>query len=299
MTMFKLSTLVTSKALAESLDKFPNKLRVLDATWFLPNSGRNGFKNYKEGHIPGAVFFDIDECSAKSDYEHMLPSESQFADYVGNLGIDNDTHVVVYNDNPEFALFSAPRVWWTFKVFGHHSVSILNGGLKAWKDDRREIVSGVESVPKKSFKAKLNTGWIKSYEDMVDNIKSKKFQVIDARSSGRFHGTQPEPRQDTKPGHIPGSYSIPFTNILAPYTSPDGTVLEHGSIKSVEELKNTFNEAGVDLNSPLTASCGSGVTACCLVFAAYLCNKETCVYDGSWLEWYKRSTPDLREQCPE
>lgn len=298
--MLKLGTLVTAKHLAESLSKFPNKLKVLDATWYLPNFGKKGIENYKDGHIPGALFFDIDECSGKSPYEHMLPTEQQFSEYVGNLGIDNDTHVVVYNDHPDHAMFSAPRVWWTFRVFGHDSVSILDGGLRAWRDEKFKLASGVETAPKKSFKAVLDLRFVKSFEDVVENMSSQKFKLADARSKGRFHGTDPEPRPDIKPGHIPGSVSIPFTSILGPCTNSDGKVVERGVVKSPEELKKVFSDAGVDLSQPLTVSCGSGISACCLVLAAHLCGKgDTCVYDGSWLEWYSRSTPEQREECPE
>jgi thiosulfate/3-mercaptopyruvate sulfurtransferase len=193
--MLKLNTLVTAKALSECISNFPKKIKVLDATWFLPSYGKKGIEVYKEGHIPGAAFFDIDECSTRSEYEHMLPSESQFADYVGNLGIDNDTSVVVYNAHPDFALFSAPRVWWTFHVFGHRDVSILSGGLRSWKDAGFPVATGVETHTRKVFNPKLNKDLIKSFEDVAENITSQKFQLIDARSAGRFHGTDPEPRK--------------------------------------------------------------------------------------------------------
>lgn len=298
--MLKLNTLISAQQLAAGIAKFPEKLKVLDATWFLPSYGRKGFDNYKNGHIPGAQFFDIDACSTKSNYEHMLPSESQFAEYVGNLGIDNETHVVVYNDHPDFALFSAPRVWWTFRVFGHDGVSILGGGLRSWKDAGYPIATGEEGGQKKSFITNLDASRVKSFEDVVNNITDPKFQLVDARPAGRFHGTAPEPREDVKPGHIPSSCNIPFTSILGPYTGPDGNVIERGAVKNPEELMKLFTEAGIDLNKPITASCGSGVTACCLVLASYLCGKkDTCLYDGSWLEWYKRSRPEQREECPE
>ncbi|XP_045212358.2 3-mercaptopyruvate sulfurtransferase-like [Mercenaria mercenaria] len=297
--MLKLNTLVTAKHLFECITKFPEKMRVIDATWFLPNYGKKGFDNYKMGHIPGAAFFDIDACTTKSEYEHMLPSETHFAEYVGNLGIDNDTSVVIYNDHPDFAQFSAPRVWWTFRVFGHEGVHLLDGGLRSWRDAGFPIATGVETPQKKAFTAKLNRNHIKSFEEVADNIASQNFQVVDARSAGRFHGTDPEPREDCKPGHIPGSASIPFTRILDPYTSPDGKIVNGGAVKSTDDLKKVFTEACVDLNRPLTTSCGSGVTACCLVLAAYLCGKnDTCVYDGSWVEWYKRSSPEQREESP-
>ena len=200
--MLKLNTLVNATALNEYITKFPKKIKVLDATWFLPSYGKKGFDNYRESHIPGATFFDIDKCSTDSEYEHMLPSESQFADYVGNLGIDNDTRVVVYNDHPDFALFSAPRVWWTFNVFGHKDVSILSGGLRSWRDAGFPVAAGVETQPRKTFTAKLNRDFIKSFEDVKENITSQRFQLIDARSAGRFHGTDPEPREGKISKHV-------------------------------------------------------------------------------------------------
>jgi len=193
--MLRLGTLVTARHLAECL-KAPNlKLRVVDATWFLPNYGRTGLQNYNEGHIPGAVFFDIDACTTPSPYEHMLPSEEKFSSYVGNLGIDNDTHVVVYNDHPDFALFSAPRVWWTFRAFGHKAVSVLDGGLRTWRDAQLPLSKDQECVKNVSFNAKLDPSFVKSFEDVVKNITERKFQVIDARAAGRFEGTAPEPRE--------------------------------------------------------------------------------------------------------
>lgn len=196
--MIKFGTLVTAKHLAEGLAHPAKKLRVVDATWFLPNFGKKGIDNYLQGHIPGAVFFDIDACITPTEYEHMLPSESVFADYVGNLGIDNETHVVVYNDHPSFALFSAPRVWWTFRAFGHEAVSILDGGLRAWRDEKFDISTGKETVPPARFNASFNPSFVKSFEEVAANIEQKTFQVMDARPAGRFEGTAPEPR----PGKI-------------------------------------------------------------------------------------------------
>lgn len=192
--MLKHSTLVTAKHLSDAIAKSPNALRVLDATWYLPNTGKKGVDNYKNGHIPGAVFFDIDACSAESEYDHMLPTESQFADYVGNLGINNNTHVVLYNDHPDFALFSAPRVWWTFHVFGHKHVSILEGGLRSWRDAGFKLDTGVETAPKESYTATIDSSRVIPFEEVASNISSQKFQLMDARSTGRFHGIDPEPR---------------------------------------------------------------------------------------------------------
>ncbi|XP_052816505.1 3-mercaptopyruvate sulfurtransferase-like [Mya arenaria] len=300
--MLRLGTLVSAKHLAECLKTQANKLRVVDATWFLPNYGRTGIQNYMECHIPGAVFFDIEACTRPSPYEHMLPSEEVFSEYVGNLGIDNETHVVVYNDHPDFALFSAPRVWWTFRAFGHSTVSVLDGGLRMWRDANLDLAKGHETVPvpKLNFNAKFNESFVKSFEDVMKNINEKQFQVVDARPAGRFDGTSPEPRADCKPGHIPGTTSIPFPSVMTSYTGPDGQEVKHGAVKDRRTLEKMFDGAGVDLSRSLTASCGSGVSACVLAFAAHLCGKEdVSVYDGAWVEWYKRSRPDQRENCPD
>ena len=186
--------LITATELSEYLKDSSKKIRVVDGTWFSPN-GKKGVDNYLKGHIPGSVHFDIDTCVTPSDYEMMLPSESVFSDYVGNLGIDNDTHVVVYNDHPSFALFSAPRVWWTFRAFGHNAVSILDGGLRTWKDAKFDISTGQETVTPATFTPKLNQSFIKSFDDVKVNIEKKEFQLVDARPTPRFEGKAPEPRE--------------------------------------------------------------------------------------------------------
>lgn len=193
--MRNLGTLISAAKLAECFRTSTAKLRVVDATWYLPNFKKTGIESYLEGHIPGAVFFDIDACCTPSPYEHMLPSEKQFSEYVGSLGIDNDTHVVVYNNHPDFPVFSAPRVWWTFRAFGHTAVSILDGGMRVWRDAKYDIATGQGTLPPKcNYTAKFNPNFIKSYEDVLKNIETKQFQLIDARPRGRFLGTDPEPR---------------------------------------------------------------------------------------------------------
>nr|XP_019933951.1 PREDICTED: 3-mercaptopyruvate sulfurtransferase-like [Paralichthys olivaceus] len=185
--------LVTSKWLAEAVAA-KGKMRILDASWYLPKLRRSARSEFKRRHIAGAAFFDIDQCCDKtSPLDHMLPPEKSFADYVGNLGIENDTHVVVY-DASEFGAFSAPRVWWMFRVFGHRAVSLLNGGLRNWELDGRPVSDKYQRPAPSEFKASLNRTWVKTYEDMLDNLDTKKFQVVDARPEGRFRGLDPEPR---------------------------------------------------------------------------------------------------------
>uniref|UniRef100_A0A3Q3WCE2 Sulfurtransferase n=1 Tax=Mola mola TaxID=94237 RepID=A0A3Q3WCE2_MOLML len=239
--------LLTTKRLADAM-KVQGKMRILDTSWYLPKQRRNAKSEFKKKHIPGAAFFDIDQCCDKtSPLDHMLPTASVFADYVGNLGIDNDTHVVLY-DASEFGAFSGPRVWWMFRVFGHSEVSLLNGGLRNWE---------LEGRPK--------------------------FQVVDARPAGRFKGLDPEPRDNTEPGHIPGSISMPFHSFLS----------QSGHFLPQEQLQALFARAGVDLSRPVCVSCGSAVTACHVVLAAHECGHPgVSVYDGGWSEWYTRAVPE-------
>ncbi len=170
------------------------KLRILDTSWYLPKTKRNPGAEFARTHIPGSSFFDIDECSDKSSaFDHMLPSPSLFSRYVGELGIGNDTHVVVY-DTSDFGAYSAPRVWWMFRLFGHSLVSVLDGGMKNWLADGYPVTSEYSKPECRQFKAAVNQLWVKSYEDVLENIRTRRVQTVDARSAGRFRGTEPEPR---------------------------------------------------------------------------------------------------------
>ncbi|XP_028843160.1 3-mercaptopyruvate sulfurtransferase [Denticeps clupeoides] len=277
--------LVAAKWLAEAIKKnsVGPKLRILDSSWYLPKFNRNPKEEFTQSHIPGASFFDIDECCDKSSsYDHMLPTERDFAEYVGKLGIANDTHVVVY-DTSDFGAFSAPRVWWMFRLFGHSSVSVLNGGMKVWRDEGHPVTSEHRRPESAHFRAAADRSWVKTYEDVLENVINKRFQVVDARSNGRFRGTEPEPRENTEPGHIPGAINMPFPNFMQ----------SSGLEKDPEELHRMFQEAGVDLQRPIWVTCGSGVTACHIALAAHLCGHPgVCVYDGSWSEWFDRAAPE-------
>lgn len=186
--------LVSTKWLAESIrsGKLGPSLRVLDASWYSPGT-RQARKEYQERHVPGASFFDIEECrDTTSPYEMMLPSEAHFGDYVGNLGISNDTHVVVY-DGDDLGSFYAPRVWWMFRVFGHRTVSVLNGGFRNWLKEGHPVTSEPSRPEPAVFKATLNLSLLKTYEQVLENLQSKRFQLVDSRAQGRYLGTQPEP----------------------------------------------------------------------------------------------------------
>lgn len=188
--------LVSSQWLSEAIINklIGPKLRILDASWYLPKTKRDAKGEFVQKHIPGSSFFDIDECSDQSSpYGHMLPTSSYFSQYVGDLGIGNDTHVVVY-DTSDFGSYSAPRVWWMFRLFGHSLVSVLDGGMKNWQANDHPLTSEYSKPERREFKATMNESWVKSYEDILENIKTKQVRVVDARSAGRFRGIEPEPR---------------------------------------------------------------------------------------------------------
>ncbi|XP_070645869.1 3-mercaptopyruvate sulfurtransferase isoform X3 [Bos indicus] len=277
--------LVSAQWVAEALraPQAGQPLRLLDASWYLAKLGRDARREFEERHIPGAAFFDIDQCSDRtSPYDHMLPSAAHFSEYAGRLGVGAATHVVVY-DASDQGLYAAPRVWWMFRVFGHRTVSLLDGGLRNWLRQGLPLSSGKSRPQPAEFHAVLDPAYIKTYEDIKENLESRRFQVVDARAAGRFRGTEPEPRDGIEPGHIPGTINIPFTDFLT----------EDGLEKSPEEIRRLFQDKKVDLSLPLVATCGSGVTACHVALGAYLCGKpDVPIYDGSWVEWYMRAQPE-------
>ncbi|XP_028602165.1 3-mercaptopyruvate sulfurtransferase isoform X1 [Podarcis muralis] len=277
--------LVSAKWVSEAI-KTPQAglaVRLLDASWYLPKMKRNPRSEFEERHIPGASFFDIDQCSDRtSPYDHMLPGPAAFAEYVSKLGVGSDSHVVVY-DASDQGSFSAPRVWWMFRAFGHDAVSVLDGGLKNWLREGHPVSSGKSRPVPAEFHASLDRSLVKAHEDVKENIEAQRFQVVDARSAGRFTGTEAEPREGIEPGHIPGSVNIPFTDFLT----------ESGLEKSPEDIRSLFQEKKVDLSKPLVATCGSGVTACHVALGAYLCGKaDVAIYDGAWVEWFMRARPE-------
>ncbi|KAM9780607.1 thiosulfate sulfurtransferase-like [Neosynchiropus ocellatus] len=272
--------LISSSWLARNL-RAPG-LRVLDSSWYLPMMNRDAKKEFAQTHIPGAAFFDIDECTdPNSKFDHSLPSEAFFSEYVGNLGIGNQTHVVVY-DASDFGAFTCSRVWWMFRLFGHPRVSLLDGGFKKWVKEGHPVTSALARTEPARFKSSINRDWVKTFEEVTDNISSQKFQLVDVRTHERFWGREPEPREGVDPGHIPGSKCMPFFEFL----DEDGLVLPP------EELRKFFRRSRVDLNKPLCGSCGSGVTACHMVLAAHLCGApDASVYVGSWFEWFAKAPP--------
>ena len=247
---------------------------VVDGSWHLPTAGRDAHAEYLEAHIPGAVFFDIDDIADKSTgLPHMLPSPEAFASRMRKLGIGDGKRVVVYDS---VGLFSAPRVWWTFRVMGHNDVVVLDGGLPKWQAEGRPLESGPVRRQERHFTARRHAGMVADLDDVRRAVASGEAEIVDARSAERFEGRAPEPRPGLKSGHIPGSRNLPCARLLTP----------DGRLKSGAELEAAFAQAGLDLSRPIITSCGSGVSAAILSLAlAELGHHRTALYDGSWAEW--------------
>lgn len=251
------------------------RLRVADASWYLPSAGRDARGEFEEQHIPGAVFLDLDEISDRSSpLPHMLPSAEAFARQVGALGIGNDDTLVVYDASG--VNMSAPRAWWTFRVFGHGRVAVLDGGLGKWLDERRPVKRGAPRIVPAHFTARLDERRLRDRTQVIANLATAAEQIVDMRPADRFAGAAPEPRPGLRSGHIPGSRNVPFTTLV----QSDGTVLP------ADELRLRLEHAGVRLDRPIVASCGSGTTACALLLnLERLGVRDASLYDGSWAEW--------------
>lgn len=262
---------VSTAWLAENLND--PKVVVVDGSWHMPNAARNAQAEYLAGHIPGAVFFDIDGIAdTDTDLPHMLPAPNDFARSVSALGISEDMTIVVYD---EVGLFSAPRVWWTFRTFGAKNVVILQGGGPKWRAERRPTEAGLVQRSHAVFEARFNPRAVTDFEGVTALTHSNTTQIIDARPAPRFHAEVAEPRPGLKSGHIPGSLNVPVTLLT-----------DSGTLKSPEALHEIFSSRGIDLSKPIVTTCGSGITAATLALALEQAGaKDIALYDGSWAEW--------------
>ena len=269
--------LVTTDWLAGEIGK-PD-LVVFDATKYLPNENKDGRAEFLRAHITGARYFDIDEVAdTDTDLPHMVPTPGRFARLLGAMGVSNATRVVFYDQK---GLASAARGWWLMGLYGHDNAAVLDGGLPKWQREGRKIESGEPSPPKlATFRPDYRAARLRGVGDLLHNVETRAELVLDARAAGRFTGEVPEPRAGMRSGHIPGSASLPYTDLL----HADGT------FRSADELRARLHAAGVDGTRPVVTSCGSGVTACILTLGLRLAGlPEGAVYDGSWTEWGGRA----------
>jgi len=269
------NNLVSTDWLHENLDQ-PD-LVVVDGSWYLPQAGRDPKAEYAQAHIPGAIYFDIDAISDRSsDLPHMLASPIAFSSAMRKLGVGDGQRIVVYDG---MGVFSSPRVWWNFKAMGVNDVAVLDGGLPKWLAENRPVDDHPVKRPERHFSARLDHSAVSDLQDILRLTKQSNTQIVDARSAGRFAGTDPEPRQGMRSGHIPGSANVHYSSLL-----------KDGQLRDSVELRDTFENAGVDLNRPIATSCGSGITAAILTLAlTTLGHRKLSLYDGSWTEWGGRS----------
>jgi thiosulfate/3-mercaptopyruvate sulfurtransferase len=269
------SPLVSTDWLVEHLDA-PD-VRVADASWYLPQAGRDAAAEYRAAHIPGALFFDIDDLSDEaSPLPHMLAPAAKFASRMRRLGLGDGNLIVVYDGA---GVYSSPRAWWMLRAMGHEDVVVLDGGFPKWKREGRAIEDMVPHPYQRHFTPRQNNELVRDFGQVLAGLSSHSEQIVDARSAARFAGLEAEPRPGVRPGHIPGSRNVPYTELI----EADGT------LKSREALARVFAEHGVDPARPCVTTCGSGITAAIALLAlAQLNAKRASLYDGSWAEWGAR-----------
>ncbi len=268
--------IVSTEWLAPRLGQ--SAIAIIDATWFMPDAGRDAAAEFAAGHIPGAVFFDIDEISDHaSGLPHMLSPPQDFAMAARRLGVRRDSIVIVYDAH---GLFSAPRAWWNFRAMGHVETFVLDGGLPKWIAEGRPLESGWPVPAHGDFKAHPDPSMVRDLEQVRSALDANGAQVVDARSPERFAGAAPEPRAGLRAGHMPGAKNLPWSRVVAP----------DGALADLAKLHDAFEKAGVDLAAPIITTCGSGVSASVLALAlARIGRMDAAVYDGSWSEWGSRS----------
>lgn len=267
-----MDSLVTTEWLANEMGA--SDLRIVDASWHMPASGRNGLEEYLASHIPGAVFMDMaDLVDTSSPVDNTLPPPEKFASRMQSLGLGDGSRIVIYDDSP---VKTAARAWFMLKLFGAHDVAILDGGIAKWKAEGRALAEGRETLRHRHFTAWQDDGKVRTKAEMLANVSSGSEQVLDARGAARFTGDEADPRPHIAAGHIPGSRNLPYSALFE----------ADGLFKDKAGLSAAFAGAGIDLAKPVTTTCGSGVTACVLLFAMHLLGKEDAkLYDGSWSEW--------------
>ena len=271
--------LVSAAWLKQNLDD-PD-VTTLDATWVPPflKDRPSGRTCYNVGHIPGAAYFDIDEVADPgTSLKHMLPPTRIFADKVGKLGVSNSDHVIIYDSN---GFYASARAWWMFRAMGHARVSVLDGGLNAWKAAGGAVEADAVIAAQKPFRAILQPNLVRDLQSMKQHVRAEDATILDARAQGRFDGTSPEPRPDLASGHMPGSFCVPATEILT----------HDGRMKSADELRPLFADF---VDTPIVTSCGSGVSAAVLSLAlARIGQWQVALYDGSWSEWAAQADTEI------
>ncbi len=268
--------LVSTAWLAQHIDA-PD-VRVVDASWYLPEAGRDAQAEYRSAHIPRAAFFDIDALSDDtSALPHMLAPAPKFASRMRKLGLGDGNLIIVYDGA---GIYSAPRAWWMLRAMGHADVAVLDGGLPKWRHDGHPVEDMEAQAFPRHFTPRLNNALIHHFAQMKENLATRERQVVDARSAARFAGREAEPRPGVRPGHIPGSTNIPYKEL----TQSDGT------LKPAEELRALYGARGIDIGQPVVTTCGSGITAAIQLLALTIAGaRDVALYDGSWAEWGARN----------